>query len=134
MLKYVYIAGPYRGKTHDYRSYFEIQGNIRQAEEAFAALAQAGIGAFCPHTHSAHFEIKAPDATPEYWYELDMKFLAHCDAILMLPGWEKSKGSLAERRWAINRGKADSHYPWKFQPDPMPVFYSVEEAIEWAAT
>lgn len=117
-LKYVYIAGPYRGKTHDFRSYFEINRNIVQAEEAFAALAQAGIGAFCPHTHSAHFEIKAPDAPPEYWYELDVHFLDACDAILMLDRWEESTGSKKEREYMLLRNK--------------PVLYSVDEALDWA--
>ena len=117
-MKYVYIAGPYRGRTHDYQSYCEIDANINQARLAAAALAEAGIGFFAPHLHSAHFEVIAPHATPEFWYELDMRFLEMCDAILLLPRWSESRGAKAELDWARAHG--------------MDVLYSIAEAIEWA--
>lgn len=120
-MKFVYIAGPYMGTAlhHDHRSYSEIDRNIAQARDALASLAQAGVGAFCPHTHSAHFESIVPDVPPSYWYELDIYFLQHCDAILMLPRWEESTGARKEK------GIAEAML--------MPVFYTLEEAIEWAS-
>lgn len=115
-MKYIYIAGRYTGHTHDYRSYFEIHRHITDALEAARQLAYLGYGFFCPHAHSAHFEVIAPEVKPTYWYELDNKFLAACDAILMLPDWEKSKGAVAERELAISLG--------------MPVFYDLQEMVE----
>ena len=116
-MKFVYIAGPYTGKTHDHCSYWEIDVNISRSLEAMQQLAQAGLGAFSPHGHSAHFEVIAPDVPATYWYELDMHFLEACDGILMLPGWSNSKGSCHEKARAEELG--------------MPVFYSVGGAIAY---
>lgn len=35
----------------------------------------------------------------------DLKALTNCDAIVMLPGWEKSPGAQIERLWAGRTGK-----------------------------
>ena len=43
----------------------------------------------------------------------DLEIIARCDAILMLPGWERSEGSQMEYRRATELG--------------MPVYLSVEE-------
>jgi len=120
-MKFVYIAGPYMGtaKTHDHHSYSEIDRNIAQARDALATLARAGVGAFCPHTHSAHFEVITPEVPPAYWYELDIHFLEACDAILMLPRWNESKGAILEKGIAEELG--------------LPVLYDLEEAIQWAS-
>ena len=116
-MKFVYIAGPYTGKTHDHCSYWEIDRNINRSLEAMQQLAQVGLGAFSPHGHSAHFEVIAPDVPATYWYELDLHFLKACDGILMLSGWENSKESLKEKARAEELG--------------MPVFYSVGGAIAY---
>ncbi len=115
-MKYIYIAGPYTGKHHDHRSYFEIAGNILDAAEMSSKLAKHGYGFFNPHMHSAHFESIVPEVKPPYWYELDMHFLMACDAILMLPSWGRSKGARLERDWAV--------------ANSMPVFYTFEELLE----
>jgi hypothetical protein len=117
-MKYVYVAGPYTGPTHDHKSYFAIDRHIMQAAEAARDLAVAGIGFFCPHTHSAHFEVVAPEVPPSFWYELDIYFMGFCDAILMLPGWQESTGSCKERQIMMGAGK--------------PVFYDIVEAVDWA--
>lgn len=115
---YVYIAGPYTGVHHDWRSYFEIDRNINRALEAAAALAQAGIGFFCPHAHSAHFEVIRPEVKAPYWYALDIHFMRSCDALLLLVNWQHSKGSLEEKRLMEKWGR--------------PVFESVDSVIAWA--
>jgi hypothetical protein len=100
----VYLAGPYTGPTHDHRSYLAIERHIMQAREAAAWCVQQGYGFFCPHLHSAHFECITPDAPPEYWYALDLRFLPVCDAVLLLPGWEQSQGALREKAEAERLG------------------------------
>ena len=117
-MKYIYIAGPYSGIHHDYRSFFEIDRNIMRAMEAADALCNAGVGFFCPHSHSAHFETIAPEVPSEYWKALDMHFMDDCDGILMLPNWESSSGSKREKDI--------------MEQNEKPVFYDVQDAIEWA--
>jgi hypothetical protein len=99
---YVYIAGPYTGSTHDYRSYLQIDDNIAAARFMAARMANAGIPFFCPHLHSAHFEVITPDVPAEYWYELDMFFLEGASAVQLLKGWETSKGVAMELARARN--------------------------------
>lgn len=113
MLTYVYIAGPYRGKTtHDARGYFEIDANINRARKAAATLARLGIPFFCPHLNSAHFEVIAPDVQPAYWLEMDMIFVDLASVLWILEGWEDSQGTLGE----IERAKEKK----------QPVFYPHE--------
>lgn len=115
-MKVIFISGPYAGKYYDHRSYFEISRHILEATEMAAKLAHYGYGFFCPHSHSAHFEVVVPELKPDFWYNLDMHFLKACDAILMLPTWEASKGARAERDWALRY--------------KIPVFYSFEELLK----
>jgi hypothetical protein len=112
-MRFIYIAGPYTGVTHDYRSYFQIARHILDATETAARLARLGYGFFNPHQHSAHFEVIVPEVSPYYWYALDFHFLERCDALLLLPDWEKSKGARAEKELAESLS--------------IPVFYTVEE-------
>jgi hypothetical protein len=86
------------------------------ASECARKLAHLKYGFFCPHLHSAHFEVIAPEVKPPFWYELDNHFLEACDALLMLPDWDQSKGAIAERELAINLG--------------LPVFYDIQELVE----
>lgn len=98
---FVYIAGPYRSPKganggHDYQSYYDIDQHINEARLWATRLANEGIPFFCPHMNSAHMEVIAPSAPPEYWYDLDMMILKHASALLLIPGWRNSKGALAE--------------------------------------
>jgi len=107
-MKVVYIAGPFTGATA-----WDIEQNVRRAEEA--ALEVAGLGAMplCPHTNSRFFY---GQNTPEFWYEGTMELLRRCDAILLLPDWQESKGCIAEEAEAKRLGLPRfpiAHYGWR---------------------
>jgi len=81
---------------HDHRGYHEIEANIAVAREAAVFLAQNRIPYFCPHLNSCHFEVIVPAAPPEFWYEMDIRLLHGATAMLLLPGYMDSKGTLGE--------------------------------------
>ena len=105
---FVFIAGPYRASDggHDYQSYYEIDQHINEARLWATRLANEDIPFFCPHMNSAHGEVWAPSAPPEYWYNLDILILEHASALLLIPGWKDSKGALVERERAYELGIA----------------------------
>lgn len=37
---------------------------------------------------------------------MDLQLLRHCDAIMMLPGWEESQGAVVEHGFSVGSGKA----------------------------
>ena len=91
-MKIVYISGPYTGAD-----YLDIDRNIAKAREAAAWLAKHGVGFFCPHLHSAHFEAITPTVPASFWYELDIRFLYGCGALVLLDGWASSAGAAKEK-------------------------------------
>jgi hypothetical protein len=98
-LKLVFIAGPYIGDG----SVEAIEANIREAESYAVALANAGIGFFCPHLHTEHFGSKATADEP-FYHRLDFQFLLRSDAALFTPRWKASSGARREHDWAEEKG------------------------------
>ena len=94
----VYIAGPYMGKSrvHNHTVYEVNDRNIAAARATAAWLARHGCYFFCPHLNSAHFEVITPEVDQFYWYALDFRVLSHCDAMIVLPDWQSSKGTKEE--------------------------------------
>ena len=119
-MKIIYIAGPYIGDgTRE-----SVEKNIREAEKYQLALANKKIGFFCSHNHTEHFTTgKGCTSSEDFFYELDFYFLKNiADAVLALPGWEKSNGAKKEVEWAIG--------------NDIPVFYpehpeDIEKIIIW---
>jgi hypothetical protein len=118
-MKIVFIAGPYFGDGRPET----IQANIDHAERYQIALANLGIGFFCPHNHTHRFEIKARQ-NEGFYRTLDKTFLERCtDAVVAIPGWETSAGSRNEIEYAKQNG--------------IPIFYpkspgELGEVISWA--
>jgi hypothetical protein len=82
-----YIAGPITGVA-DYKQKFA------QAERLLKDL---GAEVFNPAT--------LPAGLPEFAYmDICLAALRHCDAVLMLEGWESSKGARAEKELAAKIG------------------------------
>ncbi len=93
----VYIAGPYMGKaSHDAGGYHDIEYNIGVARRAAAWAVKNGLYFICPHLNSCHFEVIVPEVGFLFWYELDIRLLSHCDAMLVVGDWESSSGTKKE--------------------------------------
>ncbi len=97
----LYICGPYTG--HDSE---ETNDNISVAREYAVAAARKGWMPFTPHLNTAGFEIDCPEISHQEWLDGDLailRLLARARAaVLLLPGWEQSKGARLERDWAIH--------------------------------
>ena len=107
--KVIYIAGPFRGP-----SAWAIAQNIRAAETHALQVWRLGAVALCPHLNTANFQGALPD---EVWLEGDLELVKRCDAVLLLPTWQASSGTRAERQFAIN------HH--------IPVLYDLGEVMQW---
>ncbi len=108
-MKVVYVAGPYRGD-----SAWDIECNIRRAEELALAVWLMGAAAICPHTNTRFFQGATDD---KVWLDGDLAILQRCDAILMTPDWAASTGATIEHDLAGEVG--------------VPIFYTLEELEEW---
>lgn len=95
-IKVIYIAGPFRGKSH-----YEIHQNICRAEALALEVWRAGHAAICPHLNTAHFHGAADDSV---WLEGDLEIMKRCDAVLMTPDWKRSAGAAAEKQEAEKAG------------------------------
>ena len=93
----IYIAGPYRAATVEERD-----RNIARARLAAAELLRRGHSPFCPHTMTAQFDDHFPDLPDEAYLCCDLDWLLLAHALLVLPGWEDSRGTVAE----IERARA----------------------------
>jgi len=100
-VKLIYIAGPYGAMTPA-----GIKKNVARARDMAAACRGQGWFFICPHLNTTGFEKYTDEDwnTWEKWMEMDLAILERCDAVLLMPGWEKSDGARMERSHAIALG------------------------------
>ena len=99
-LNVVAILGPYFGDGREET----IRANIAEAKSYAVALANLGIGFFCPHTHTQEFGSVAKAGEP-FYHRLDFAFLLRvADAALFTPRWVASSGTRREHAWSTWRG------------------------------
>jgi len=96
----VYIAGPFRAKS---------------AEELALEVWKLGFTAICPHTNTRFYQGALPDSV---WLAGDLEILERCDALLLAPNWQDSRGARDE---AASAAKSK-----------MPIFESLIELEFWA--
>jgi len=95
-MQIAYIAGPYRAKTK-----LDIIRNIIKARRAAKKYWRKGYAVFCPHLNSALMDRCAPE---EVFLRGDLEFLQHADILVVIPGWERSTGTLGEMEFAKAKG------------------------------
>lgn len=105
----VYIAGPFRAPTP-----WDLEQNIRRAEEVALEVARAGAMPLCPHANTRFFNGQCTD---EFWLNGTMELLRRCDALVTVDGWSQSEGSISE----VNYSRSVS----------MPIFHGTEGLEVW---
>jgi hypothetical protein len=105
-LKKVYVAGKFRGSTA-----WDVESNIRKAEEHGLELAKKGIFPVIPHTMTRFFD-KAHGIPDSLWLEGDLDLLRMCDGLSLVPdNWYGSTGTDGEIKHALRNGI------WIFVPE-----------------
>jgi len=107
-MKLAYVIAPYRANTT-----FGIQKNIQLAEDIAAQLWRFGFAVICPHKNSANFDGLMPDKT---FLDGDIEILERCDFAVCGGEHHMSDGCLREIMFC--------------QENDIPVYYSVQEAVE----
>lgn len=101
--KFVYLASPYMDPDMDVRE----QRFLAVAKIA-ALFMSRGILVFSPITHSHSIVLCGNlPGDIDYWYQFDKRIIEALDElwVLMLPGWEKSRGIMEEIKIATKAGK-----------------------------
>ena len=107
-MKIIYVIGPFRAGNA-----WEIEQNIRKAEEVALEILKMGATALCPHTMCRFYQGAAPD---DVWLKADLRLLEMCDAAITVGEWGKSTGSMAEINACLHK---------------IPIFHSLGEVKVW---
>jgi len=111
-MKRVYVAGPYSANN-----IIDCLENMRKGMRAGVEVFLAGYAPWVPW-HDFHHQLMFRDGeslSVNDYYEMSMAWLVVSDAVLVLPGWLKSKGTMAELDKASRLG--------------IPIFHSLEDLI-----
>ncbi len=100
----IYVAGPYRAPT-----WGGVKKNVADAMDVAAELLEAGYTVICPHSMTHGFEMYG--LANDVFLESDLELVRRCDALVMLPGWQSSRGSRAEHELATSLDKHITY--WK---------------------
>lgn len=98
-MRLLYLAGPYSAPTPE-----GVAANVAAAvaEAKKIAARFPGIFPVVPHTFSGG---GGWGQSYRWWIDGTLEVMRRCDAVLMLPGWARSKGAQEELREAERLGK-----------------------------
>ena len=93
MTKYplIYICGPYRAPTRA-----GIQLNIDVAKRIASLTCLKGWAPITPHMNTAFMDEILPSVGDDFWLDIAIEIMRACRAVVLVPGWDRSSGSLAE--------------------------------------
>jgi hypothetical protein len=112
-MKRVYVAGAYSASD-----VITVLANMRRGIEMSYKVLEAGMAPFCPWLdYQFLLQDSAGKITVEDMYEYSLSWLRGAEALLVLPNFGKSKGTLKEIEEAERLG--------------IPRFYSLKDLIEW---
>ena len=109
----IYISGAITGSTE-----LEWATNYQKGREVAIEMCKHKIPYFSPHLNAWRFDLESDlDAvTWQDYMDMDYEILGRCSGILMMRGWERSRGAVLERQFAIDHG--------------IPVFYSIQQVLD----
>jgi hypothetical protein len=96
-MKVIYVSGPYSAPTPK-----EVMGNVHNAARVAAECMVHGWSVLCPHCNS-HCVARYIEQSHADWVLMDLALLEKSDAVLMMRGWEKSKGARTEHSYALSK-------------------------------
>ncbi|MBA4420283.1 MAG: hypothetical protein C0391_03975 [Anaerolinea sp.] len=103
----IYLAGPIR--PYNNRTMRE---NVDAAKEIALELWQKGFAVICPHANTdLPTELADKLCNEKIWLDGDLEMLGRCDALVVLPGWEWSKGTQGEIEFAKAKWIPVFYYP-----------------------
>jgi len=112
-MKRVYVAGAYSADN-----VIDVLKNIGRGEHWAAVIFMHGFAPFCPwHDKQFVTDNYNHDFTVDQFYEYSIAWLKVSEALFLVPGWGKSKGTLKEIEISKEMG--------------IPIFDSFESLITW---
>lgn len=105
----IYLASPYSDPDPTIR-----QARYEEAVRYAARLWAEGKIVFSPIAHSHPIALHGIDGQWKQWQEFDCTIIRACSEmwILMLPGWEQSRGIAAETAYAATIGLPIAYVQW----------------------
>lgn len=107
----VYLAGPYTMGNNNH--------NTRRACEHADVLVTCGVWPVVPHMSHLWDTISQNEYPPDFWYNYDLKLLFRCDAMVVMPGSEGSKGVQLERDFCTTNSIPVYDWDELFQPGEL---------------
>ncbi|MEM5811911.1 MAG: DUF1937 family protein [Candidatus Aenigmatarchaeota archaeon] len=104
----IYISGPYSGNTPR-----EVNNNVVEAINYYLIILKKGHFPYLPHLTHYPYIYSKEEIPYIVWLIQDAIWLRECDAIFMMPGWEKSRGAKFEH--------------WAAQKIGKKIFYNIDE-------
>lgn len=101
-MKVIYIAGPFKAENS-----WQVEQNVRRAEEIALEVWRLGAVAVCPHTNTRFFLGTLPDVA--VYVKGYIELVKRCDAVLTVSGYEWSHGAGLELDAAEAEGKPVFH-------------------------
>lgn len=107
-LPLIYVAGKFRAK-----SWWEMEQNIREAEDVGMRLWDAGVPAIIPHCNGRFYHGIGSD---EIFLCGTLRMMAACDAVVVAnEDWESSEGTVGEVLEAQRIDLPVFFWPWPHQ-------------------
>lgn len=126
--KLVYVGGPYRDKDM-----YQVKRNIRNADMVGELVIEAGAYPIIPHKCT---ELMEGMQSPQFFIEGTMAAMARCDAMIVVPYWQSSEGTIGEIKEMNRLGKPVFFHGYTMRHWMNTGELNAEyiEELEWALT